>query len=389
MNLKEMMERRKAIVEIEIDKAESRDALDALDMELRKLDLQIAEEKRKAEPERTQVVNSGVPGVVQAAEVQETRKKPVDDAEQMEYRKAFMDYVMKGTPIPSELRADAITHTTDVESAVPTVLVNRIIEKMETIGMILPLVSKSAFPAGVNIPTSTVKPVATWVAEGAGSGKQKKTTGVITFTHHKLRCEIAMTMETSVMALSAFEAAFVRQVSEAMVKAQEEAILNGAGTASPKGILKETPENGQALQFNALDYDTLIQAEAAIPQAYEGGVVWCMTKKTFMRFMGMVDSNRQPIARITYGIGGKPERNLLGRSVVLCGDYMKSFDTATAGDVFAFLFNFSDYTLNTIYNMGVSKKQDWDTEDWLIKAVMSCDGKVTDKSSLVTLAKKA
>ena len=76
----------------------------------------------------------------------------------------------------------------------------------------------------MSIPTSSVKPVASWVAEGAGSDKQKKEVKTaITFTHFKLRCEIAMTQEASVMAISAFEAAFVRQVTEAMVKAQEDA----------------------------------------------------------------------------------------------------------------------------------------------------------------------
>jgi hypothetical protein len=34
--------------------------------------------------------------------------------------------------------------------------------------------------------------------------------------------------------------------------------------------------------------------------------------------------------------------------------------------------------------MGITKKQDWDTEDLLTKAVMSVDGKVVDTGSLVT-----
>jgi hypothetical protein len=49
-----------------------------------------------------------------------------------------------------------------------------------------------------------------------------------------------------------------------------------------------------------------------------------------------------------------------------------------------FVYDFADYTLNTIYDMGISKKQDWDTEDFLTKAVMSVDGKVVDNGSLVT-----
>ena len=340
--------------------------------------------------ERTVAVNGLIPdAVVTSAASQEVRKDV--DADSVEYRKAFQQFVTKGTPIPTELRSDANTLTTDIASAIPTVLVNKIVEKIEAVGMILPLITQTSFPAGIKIPTSSVIPVATFVGEGASSDRQKKTTSSIAFTNFKLRCEISMSMESSVMALSAFEASFVAQVSKAMVKKIESVIVSTAdGSTSNKGILAETPATGQALEFATLDYQTLIDAEAALPEEYEGGAVWCMTKKTFMAFTGMVDTEGQPIARTNYGIGGKPERILLGRPVVTCGSYLDTFSaTLAAGKIFAFIFNFEDYALNTIYDMGIQRKQDWDTEDLLTKAVMSIDGKVIDKNSLVTLAKKA
>lgn len=338
--------------------------------------------------ERTRAVNDEIPGVVISGARSQEQKKASNE-EQQEYRKAFRDYVLRGTPIPAEFRADETTLTSDVGSAIPTILVNRIIEKLESTGMILPLITHTSYAAGVQIPTSSVKPVAVWVSEGAGSDKQKKPTSFISFSHFKLRCEISMSMEVGTMALSAFEDAFVRQVSEAMVKKQEGTILSTAdGTSSPRGILAETPAVGQALEVLELSYDTLINAEAALPQAYDGGAVWCMSKKTFMSFMGMKDEQGQPIARVNYGISGAPERILLGRTVVLSGDYLPSWSASlTTGTIFAFLFNFSDYALNTIYDMGIQRKQDWDTEALLTKAVMSVDGKVLDKNSLVTLKK--
>lgn len=403
MTLKEMLERRKAIYATEIDSAKDDKELDNLQTELRKLDLMIAEEERKAEvidekDERTAAVNSA-PAVVIAGAKEE--RKSEDDKE-MEYRKAFQQFVTKGTPIPAELRDDATTATTDLTTAIPTVLVNRIVEKLESTGMILPLVTKTAFPAGMNIPTSSVKPVATWVAEGASSDRQKKEVKTaITFTHFKLRCEIAMTMESSVMAIAAFEAKFVDNVVEAMVKTTEDAIIKGAWNAGktalvgPKGILDETVATGQNVDVAAakgFTYQTLVKAEAALPLAYESGAVWFMTKKTFMEFIGMTDGEAgagQPIARVNYGIGGKPERTLLGRQVIL-NDYMASYAATVTNDtVVAFLFNPADYVLNTNYNMGIQKKQDWDTEDLLTKAVMAVDGKVIDKNSLVTVTKKA
>ena len=194
------------------------------------------------------------------------------------------------------------------------------------------------------------------------------------------------------MAISAFEAKFVENVSKAMVKAIEAAIIEGTGTGQPKGILAETPETGQAIEVakaDKLTYKLLCQAEAAVPEEYEGTAKWCMTKKTFMEFIGMTDASGQPIARVNYGIGGRPERTILGREVVLASTYMDSYaDTVAADTIFAFIFDFSDYVLNTVYDMGITRKQDWETEDMLTKAVMSCDGKVVDKGSLVTLTKK-
>ena len=362
--------------------------LDGVNEEIRSLNdliVTIPDEKGKV-AERTAVVNQEIPGVVVAGAAQEQRKA---DNEGMEYRKAFQQFVTRGTAIPVELRDDESTLTTDIATAIPSVIVNRIVEKLESTGMILPLVTRTAFAAGVAYPTASVKPVATWVSEGASSDRQKKGTLSITFTHFKLRCEISMSMEAGAMAIAAFESTFVRQVVEAMTKAIETAIVSTAdGTTSPKGILAETPATGQALTAKTLTYAGLVAAEAALPQAYEGNAVWCMTKKTFMGYIGMEDAEGNPIARVNYGLGGKPERTLLGRTVVLCGDYLDSFSaTLTTGKIFAFIFNFADYALNTVYNMGVQRKQDWDTEDLLTKAVMVVDGKVIDKNSLVTIAK--
>lgn len=291
----------------------------------------------------------------------------------MAYRNAFMEYVLRGTAIPTEVRADANTTTGDAASAIPTHLVNQIIEKFDNVGMILPLISKTSYAAGVEIPTSSVKPVASWVSEGAGSDRQKKTTGKITFAYFKLRCEISMSMEVGTMALAAFEAKFVENVAKAMIYAIENAVINGSGTGQPTGILKATVPDGQTIT-GAMSYAKLAEAEGALPVEYETGTKWCMNKKTFAKVLGMTDLQGQPIARVNYGIGGNPERSILGRDVVI---------TPYVADNKAFMYDFADYVLNTIYDMGISKKQDWETEDLLTKAVMSVDGKVVDNGSLV------
>ena len=325
------------------------------------------EEGRSTVPPTAELRNAQILGSFGTAGTTVTGGEDKDVA----YRNAFMEYVVRGTSIPAELRADQNTVTSDVASVIPTHLVNQIIEKFDNVGMILPLITKTSYKAGVEIPTSTTKPEATWTTEGGSSDRQKKATGKITFTYHKLRCEISMSMEVGTMALSAFEAKFVENVSKAMVKAIEQAIINGDGSGKPKGILTET---GVTVTTAQVSYAKLCECEGAIPVEYETGSKWCMNKKTFHQILALTDDAGQPIARVNYGLGGTPERTILGRDVVIC-PYVADNET--------FIFDFADYVLNTIYDMGISRKQDWDTEDLLTKAVMSVDGKVVDTGSLV------
>jgi HK97 family phage major capsid protein len=313
---------------------------------------------------------------------------------EMRSRLDFANYVTRGVMTP-EMRAT--TNTTNTAPAIPSNLVSRIIENIEATGMILPLVTRTAYPVGQSIPVDSTKPTATWVTEGNGSTVQAKSTlGSIVFGAFKLRCEIRMTHEVTVKTISAFETLFVKQVSEAMVKAIESKIVSAdAGTANPTGILYDAKGTDKHVDVakgttGKLTYKLLCDAEAEIPQQKEAGAKWFMSKKTFMQFVGMQDTNGQPVARVNYGIGGKPERTLLGRDVVLTGAYLPDYTEATASaDVtFAFLFDPSEYVLNTSYDLGIQRKQDWDNEDHCIKAVMSVDGKVLDRTSLVKLVKK-
>ena len=327
--------------------------------------------------------------------VDSTRNNNDDDIYNSdEYKRAFMNYVAKGEAIPAQFRnANENTKTSDVGAMIPTTTMKKIIEKIEATGMILPLVTRTAYKGGVTIPTSNAKPVATWALEGQGSDKQKKSaasTASIIFGYNKLRCAISTSLEVDTMAYPVFETTFVNNVVEAMVKALEEAIISGDGNGKPEGILKETAPEGQNIEIAAnqgFTYQTLVDAEAALPLAYENGAVWFMTKKTFMAFVGMVDSEGHPIARVNYGIGGKPERSLLGRPVIL-NDYMTSIGTSFTKDtVVAFLFNPKDYILNTNLNMTIKRYEDNDTDDQVTKAIMLVDGKVVDKNSLVTITK--
>lgn len=320
--------------------------------------------------------------------------KPEDKKEQRnskydseEYRAAFMDYVVKQKPMPKEFRENQVTKTTDVGAIIPPTTLNKIVEKLESYGNILPLVNRTGFASGLVVPTSSIKPVATWVGEGETSDKQKKTLGSVVFAAYKLRCAVAVSLETNVMTWSAFETTLINNIVEAMAIALENSIINGTGTKQPTGILKDD-SIGVKIETDKISYDLITKAEGELEEAYEAGAVWCMNKKTFMQFVGMTDSNGQPIARVNYGINGRQEKVLLGRTVVTT-KFMPAFSTGVGdGKTFAFLYNFKDYTLNTNYQMGIKTYEDDDTDDIIRKSVLIADGKVIDSNSLVKLVYK-
>lgn len=306
----------------------------------------------------------------------------------IEYRNAFMNYVLSGgkRTIPAEYRNNATTATTDIGAVIPNTIIQKIIEKLQTYGMILREVTQTSLQGGVTYPTSTVKPVATWVAEGATSDKQKKTVTGITFAYHKLRCAVAMTLEVDVVSLAVFEQAIIENIAEAMIIGLEKAIISGTDNGQPKGITQEeVPAERVVTVKEALSYADVVKAEAALPQAYEPNAKWVMSKKTFMSFVGQTDSNGQPIARVNYGTAGTPERYILGRPVICC-DYLEALTAATAKDtIVGFIFDLKNYAVNTNYQMGMKKYEDNDTDDQVLKSILLADGKVIDANGLVLI----
>lgn len=312
----------------------------------------------------------------------------------LEYRKQFMNYVMKGTPIKMT-NQDEVTTTDEVGAVIPRTVINRIVEKIEKSGNILALVTRTYYKGGVVVPTSSAKPTAAWVAERGDVNTQEKTTGSVVFAYNKLKVKVAVSLEVTVVTLDIFERTIVEQISQAIAKALDAAIINGRGATTyhePKGILAETVVSGQNVDVNestALDYSDLIGMEAALPEGYDDAI-YVMNKKTFIsQVIGMVDSNKQPIARVDSGIDGKPAYTLFGRHVEFTSALPAyTGGTVAADTVVAFLFRMEDYFLNTNMQPTVKRYTDEDTDDEITKCIMLVDGAVVDKNSLVTLTVK-
>ncbi len=311
----------------------------------------------------------------------------------VEYRTAFMDYVVSSTPIPEKFKNEAgQTKKGEVAAVIPVVYIKKIYEKLDNYGKFLKRVTQTNYPPGVSIPIADLNPTAEWVAERGTTEDQKATsTASVIFTGYKLRCTIAVSFETSVMTLGEFENVYINAIVKAMGKKLEDSIFNGRGTAyyEPEGILNVEVDEDKVVTIAAgegITYQDLVAMEGALEEEYEDDAIWIMPKKTFYNnILGMVDEVGHPIARVDSGISGKPEHTILGRTVEFC-KYMKKFTEDTdAGTTIAAIYRFEDYAINMNKAMTIKKYTDENTDDEKTKGIALADGKPIDTSSLVVM----
>lgn len=293
-----------------------------------------------------------------------------------EYRQAVKDYITTGDT--AELRAAGVSSMGDIPFSGQ--IQTTIVEKLSNYGQILPEITNTHFAKGSEIPVSNIRPVATFVAEGTTSDKQKMGYTMVNIAGHKLRCAVAETIEASTMSLDDFENLIAENIAVAMAQKLEQTVISGSEALGFKGITQFAP--AKTINAAAVDYDTLIEAEAAVPSQYEAGTCYVMSKATFLSLKSVKDANKRPILD-TNDITNK---QLLGRNVIIC-DYLPSIDKAAPGETFAFLFRMKDYILNTCIDVGIKQYEDYDTDNIVRKAIMVVDGLVIDNSSLVLLNK--
>lgn len=330
-----------------------------------------------------------------------TRKKKSPEGDDLEYRKAFMKCVLAGEAIPDDIipaeqRSAATTLTTDVGVLIPQTVLNKIVENLKFYGNIFSRVTMTNIKGGVSIPKSSAKPTASWVAEGKVADKQKKTVdGHITFAYHKLQCRVAVSLEADTTTLSVFESTVIDNVTEAMIVALEEAILNGTGSGQPLGITKDTDIQSTqkiAVAENEIgSWATWSKIFSKIPLKKKMGTVLIVNNETYEgEIAGMVDANGQPVARTNYGLDGKETYRFKGKEVIPVEEHLPTFADVAADStaVWGVLVNLKDYMLNSNLQMAIKRYFDEDTDEKITKATTLVDGKLADTQGVILLTKK-
>ena len=340
-------------------------------------------------------------------------RKEVDALGTMEYRTAFKDLVQRGVYSDLLKRADAENITTDLGVLLPSTVVQEIIKGVEKVyGQLYSRVKKTNVKGGVQYPIGAFSATMYWDGtagtdqEHGVSEKQKAggVTGYIQFTYHIGEIRIAQSLLQSIVSVEAFEAEIVKALIEAYVKAMDQAILSGNGTKQPTGILTEAAKSDSRIPAANIITITATDMEdwktwqkkvfAKIPLSMRAlNPEFVMTAETFeSNIMTLEDTNGRPVYRETYNPEtGAETAKFKGRVVTFVEeDGLKSFDTAATGEYFAMLWvPEKAYLINSNMQFSYKKYYDENTNQYITKALVICDGKVLDGKYIYLLKKGA
>lgn len=327
-------------------------------------------------------------------------RSDIDIHSSLEYRKAFKDYVQKGTPIPNEYRAGGdtgTTNTTEIGAIIPTTIMNEVIREVTNIrGQIFSKVRKLNVPAGIEFPISKMKANFKWITETTVSEKQKAgdIKDKVTFKYNIGEIRVAETLIASIVALPIFEQEIQRIIVEAFLEAMDSGIISGTGSGQLLGITKD-PRVKNVIELTDEEFSDWTawrkKLFATIPLSKRGGGEFLFPPSTVeSNLLTMKDANNRPLFKEAAEMNnGNLAGSFFGRTVTYVEpDIIKDFETASAGDVVGVFWNPNDYAINTNMQFGIKRYFDENTNEWINKALVVVDGKILDTSGCYIIKKK-
>ena len=328
-----------------------------------------------------------------------TEEKREDDVlASMEYRKAFMAYVQRGTQIPAEFRQAAI-NTGDTGAAIPVTVMNEVINTIrKRYGNLYRKVRKMNVPGGVKIPVGSLQASFKWITEKTVSPRQDVgELGAVTFGYNTAEIRIAQTFLSSLLTVSAFEAELTRIIAIAYLKAMDSAIVNGSGDGAPLGILNDARVANSVTMTAAQMSDWTKWRKnffASLPLGYRDGefIFAASTVDTYLETMA--DSNNNPIFRQATGLevndgdAQNPNGRFFGRDISLVEpDILPDFDAANSSDVIGIYWQPDEYAINENFGFTMRRYFDEETNEWVDKALCVVDGKILNPTGFVKIVK--
>ena len=385
------------IQEINEDLDDIREELDAIEAEER-----AAQPAQAGDPVPTNApeMNGNVRGAFQVgSQGTRTEDRSENVLESMEYRNAFRNYVVSGTPIPAELRAGDAISTADTGVMIPMTIMNEVINTVRNrYGNLYSKVRKISVQGGVEYPIGALQAKFRWINESTVSPRQKlDKLGKVSFGYNTAEIRISQTFLSRIVTLSAFEAEISRVIAIAYLEAMDYGIVNGSGDASMLGILND-PRVTKTVTMTAADMSNWTKWRknffSQLPLGYRFGEFMFPVSTVDSYLETMADSNNNPIFRQTAdlvvndGDSRNPNGRFFGRDISLVEeDIIPDFDTAQTGDVIGIYWQPEEYAINENFGFTMRRYFDEETNEWVDKALVVVDGKVLNPTGYVKLIK--
>lgn len=341
MNLKEMevsqLEERKLAIAGELD-AEGAD-LDALETEARAINAEL--EARKAEAakkaEVRQLINDGAGEVIEKYEQKEERKMPENNTEAL-YRIAFLKNlaVRDGQHLFGDLTAEeraAFTHTTaNSGNVVPAVMMNRIIELVESMSPMYEDATPSNMTQGFGVPRRTAisQGDATGVAEGTANNDEQNTFDLLTLDGIEIKKHVVITRKMKFKSIDAFESWVINELAQRIAVAKEKVILARLDGSAPAGgsAISGSGIAAANILTNQTYGDAAIRSMFALLKGQGGRVIYANSGTIWNHLVGLEGTDKKKlfvpnsmddptVAGRIYGATVKVDENLSDNVVYL------------------------------------------------------------------------
>lgn len=252
-----------------------------------------------------------------------------------EYRSAWVKDLM-GKELNTEERAAL----TSANAVIPTGIAEEVYSIVEA-SPLVDAVDVSHITGYVTFPVETAASDAAWVAMGTAATDGTDTLTPITLNAYKLIKTVEITADISAMSVNAFEKWIVARLADKILKAVNNAILNGTGASQPSGIFKVKNSATGTFTKAGMTYKDLMKVLAALPTGYAANGTLVMNRALFYGdVLGMTDSNGQ---KVCVADAQSPAKfNVLGYPVII--DDNCPADKLLFGDLKAYKFNFASDT---------------------------------------------
>jgi len=325
----------------------------------------------------------------------------------LEYRKAFMAFAQRGTPIPTELyqRDGMPQNTTQLGATIPTTTLNEFINEVrKRYGNLYAKVRKMNIPGAVKVPIAELQATFKWITEDTVAPRTDGGTinDYVMFSYNMAEIRVSQTLLSSIVALDIFEREIVRIMVIAYLQAMDTGIVRGTGNGQMLGILKDPRvlATGNVIEMTAADINNWQSWRkkffAKLPLGYRDGEFIFPLATVDAYLETMADANNNPIFRQATGLevndgdSLNPNGRFFGRNIALVEpDILPDFDSAAAGEVIGIFWQPDEYAINTNMAFGMRRWFDEDRNEWVNKMLTVVDGKVLNPRGFWLIKKKA